>query len=561
MIMRGCVFMTTAALLVFVTSCASSAPRPPALSAPAIRSVDEQLRRDLTGIFTQATIDHATWSVVVRSLEHDDTLYSLNASRMQTPASTMKLVTSAVAAEKLGWDYRYTTKIYATGPLSGGDLDGDLVIVSNGDPTINTRHPERWGAFDAWAKELYAKGVRRIGGQLIGDDNAFAEPGWGVGWAWDDLSVGYGTAVGALQYNENEVELLVGPGLEPGARAIISTSPPGSGVILDHAVTTVAADLPSRIALERIPGSNILRVSGQVAVGASAISQDAAVPNPTLLYLNALREALARNGIFVGGNPLDIDDARVKPDYTKATLLLEDRSSTLATIIDMCLKWSRNEYAETMLRSLAPAGEATAEAGLDVLRETLSKWGIAPELYVARDGSGLSRNDYLSSDVLTRLLTAVWRDPRHTEAFRAALPAAGLSGTIANQLKDTPASGRVWAKTGSMSNVRSLAGYVMTLDNEPIVFSFMANGFHVPASQIDAAMNQALLRLVRYPRDLHEEWSGSEVNEAAEDHGHRHADSANDQRAGHANNKWLQAHALEDREVGVEPNGGHRRSQ
>ena len=122
----------------------------------------------------------------------------------------MKLVTSAVAAEKLGWDYRYTTKIFATGPLSGGDLDGDLVIVSNGDPTINTRHPERWGAFDAWAKELYAKGVRRIGGQLIGDDNAFAEPGWGVGWAWDDLSLGYGAAVGALQYNENEVELLVG---------------------------------------------------------------------------------------------------------------------------------------------------------------------------------------------------------------------------------------------------------------------------------------------------------------------------------------------------------------
>jgi D-alanyl-D-alanine carboxypeptidase/D-alanyl-D-alanine-endopeptidase (penicillin-binding protein 4) len=495
-----------AAFVILLTSCAQTTSRPPALPAvPAGRPVAEQLRRDLETIFTQPAIDHAQWSVVVRSLWHDDTLYSLNASRMQTPASTMKLVTSAVAAEKLGWDFRYTTKIYATGPLSGGDLDGDLVIVSNGDPTINTRHPERWGAFDAWAKELYAKGVRRVGGQLIGDDNAFAEPGWGVGWAWDDLSLGYGTAVGALQYNENEVELLIGPGLEPGARAIISTSPPGSGLILDHAVTTVAEGQPSRVAFERIPGSNMLRVSGQVAIGAAAISQDASVPNPTILYLNALREALARNGIFVGGNPLDIDDARVKPDYAKATVLLEDRSSTLETIVDVCLKWSRNEYAETMLRSLAPAGEATAEAGLDVLRETLSKWGIPGELYVARDGSGLSRNDYLSADVLMRLLTAVWRDPRHMEPFRKTLPEAGISGTLANQLKDTPASGRVWAKTGSMSNVRSLAGYVMTLDNEPLVFSFMANGFHVPASQIDAAMNQALLRLVRYPRDLHEE--------------------------------------------------------
>ncbi len=503
---RGCVFLTTTALFVFLTGCASSGSRPPALSAPANRSVAEQLRRDLGAIFSQSSIDHAFWAVSVRSLKHDDTLFSLNASRMQTPASTMKLVTSAVAAEKLGWDYRYTTRIYATGPLTDGDLDGDLVIVSNGDPTINPRHPERWGAFDAWAKQLYANGVRRVGGQLIGDDNAFAEPGWGVGWAWDDLSVGYGAAVGALQYNENEVELLIGPGLEPGARAIISVSPPGSGIILDHAVTTVAEGQPSRISLERVPGSNMLRVSGQMAVGAPAISQDAAVPNPTILYLNALREALARNGVFIGGNPLDIDDARVKPDYGKATLLLEDRSTTLASIIDVCLKWSRNEYAETMLRSLAPAtGEATAEAGLEVVRDTLSKWGVAPELYVARDGSGLSRNDYLSPDVLIAVLTAIWRDPRHVDAFRSALPVAGVSGTLANQLKDTPASGRVWAKTGSMSNVRSLSGYLMTLDDEPIVFTFMATGFHVPASQIDAAMNQALLRLVRYPRDLHEE--------------------------------------------------------
>ncbi len=504
---RGLVFLTTTALFVSLTSCASvGSSRPTLPAAPANRSVAEQLRHDLGAIFSESSIDHAVWSVSVRSLKHDDALFALNASRMQTPASTMKLVTSAVAAEKLGWDYRYTTRIYATGSLTDGDLDGDLVIVSNGDPTINARHPERWGAFDAWARQLYANGVRRVGGQLIGDDNAFAEPGWGVGWAWDDLSVGYGAAVGALQYNENELELLIGPGLEPGARAIISVSPAGSGIILDHAVTTVAEGQPSRISLERIPGSNMLRVSGQMAVGAPAVSRAAAVPNPTILYLNALREALARNGVFIGGNPLDIDDARLKPDYGSATLLLEDRSPALASIIDVCLKWSRNEYAETMLRSLAPVtGEATADDGLDVVRDTLSKWGIAPERYVARDGSGLSRNDYLSPDVLTAVLTAIWRDPRHVDAFRSALPVAGVSGTLANQLKDTPASGRVFAKTGSMSNVRSLSGYLMTLDDEPIAFTFMATGFHVPGAQIDAVMNQALLRLVRYPRDLHEE--------------------------------------------------------
>jgi serine-type D-Ala-D-Ala carboxypeptidase/endopeptidase (penicillin-binding protein 4) len=496
------------ALVIFVALSACAPKTAPPVTAPAAarRSPEDQLRRDLQSIFTDSAVDHAVWSVSVQSLKQGGTLYTLNPSRKLTPASNQKLITSAVAADRLGWDYRYTTKIYSTGTLTDGDLDGDLVIVSNGDPTINPRHPERWGAFDAWAKQLYAKGVRRVAGQLIGDDNAFAEPGYGFGWAWDDLALGYGAAVGALQYNENQVELSIGPGLEPGSRGIISVSPPGSGIILDHAVTTVAEGQPSRVSLERIPGSTMLRVSGQVAIGAPAINELAAVPNPTIQYLNALREALARNGVFVGGSSLDIDEARVKPDYSRATLLLEDQSPTLDAVIDVCLKWSRNEYAETMLRSLAPAGaEATAEAGLAVVNETLLNWGVKPELYVARDGSGLSRNDYIAPEALIRLLTSMWRNERHREKFQSTLPQSATSGTLENRMKDTPAAGRVWAKTGSMSNVRSLSGYLLTLDGEPLVFSIIANGYHVPSSRIDAAMDEALVRLVRFPRELHEE--------------------------------------------------------
>jgi serine-type D-Ala-D-Ala carboxypeptidase/endopeptidase (penicillin-binding protein 4) len=505
---RTLVLVTNVALAFLIAGCAAkAAPATPVGALTGSQSSVEQLRRDLRSIFTSADVDHAFWGIAVRSLKTDELLYSLNANRMQTPASNMKLITTAIAAERLGWDYRYWTKIYATGPLSsGGDLDGDLVIVSNGDPTINPRHPDRWGALDSFAKQLYAKGVRRVGGQLIGDDNAFAEPGWGFGWAWDDLTTGYGAAVGALQYNENQVELLIGPGLEPGERAIISVSPPGSGVILDHAVSTVAVGQTSKVSVERIPGSNMLRVSGQMAIGATAISELAAVPNPTLLYLNALREALARNGIFVGGGPLDIDDARVKPDYANSTLLLEDQSPAIGSVIDVCNKWSRNEYAETLLRSLAgvPA-EATAEAGLVVLNDTLAKWGIGRELYVARDGSGLSRNDYVAPDALMRLLAHVWKDARLLDPYRATLPQSAVSGTLENRMKGTAAAERVWAKTGSMSQVRTLSGYLMTLDNEPIVFSMMANGFHVPASRIDAIMDEALVRLVKFPRELHEE--------------------------------------------------------
>jgi D-alanyl-D-alanine carboxypeptidase/D-alanyl-D-alanine-endopeptidase (penicillin-binding protein 4) len=498
------------ALVVFFGGCGPKTNKPQtAPAAPASSSARDplaQLQRDLSSIFTSPSIDHALWSISVRSLKHDETLFNLNASRMQTPASNQKLITTAVAAERLGWDYRYTTRIYATGAITNGELDGDLVVSSNGDPTINPRHPERWGIFDAWAKQLYGQGIRRIGGRLIGDDNAFAEPGWGFGWAWDDLSLGYGTAVGGLQYNENEVELRIGPGLEPGAHAVISLSLPGSGIVLDHQVVTVAEGQPTRVTLERIPGSNVLTLKGQIALGTAPLSETASAPNPTVLYLNALRDALVRNGISVSSDPLDIDDARVKPDYKTATLLVEDRSPTIGSVIDVCLKWSRNEYAETLLRSLGPAtGEATAEAGLAVVDDTLRQWGIAPELYVARDGSGLSRNDYLAPDALIALLTHMWRDPKHMEPFRAALPQAAVSGSLANRMKNTVAAERVWAKTGSMSNVRSLSGYLMTLDSEPMAFSFMATSFQVPGSKIDAVMDEALVRLVKFPRELHEE--------------------------------------------------------
>jgi D-alanyl-D-alanine carboxypeptidase/D-alanyl-D-alanine-endopeptidase (penicillin-binding protein 4) len=175
-------------------------------------------------------------------------------------------------------------------------------------------------------------------------------------------------------------------------------------------------------------------------------------------------------------------------------------------VIDVCLKWSRNQYAETLLRSLAPAGgEATAEAGLTVVNETLLNWGIRPELHVARDGSGLSRNDYLAPDALIGLLTHLWRDDRLREKFQAALPQSATSGTLAEHMKNTPAAERVWAKSGSMSNVRSLSGYLMTLDGEPLVFSFMATSFSVPSSRIDATMDEALVRLVKFPRELDEE--------------------------------------------------------
>jgi D-alanyl-D-alanine carboxypeptidase/D-alanyl-D-alanine-endopeptidase (penicillin-binding protein 4) len=465
----------------------------------------EQLRRDLGAIFSSPAVDHGVWAATVHSLRYGETLYDLNSLRLQTPASVQKLLTTAAAAERLGWDFRYTTRIYSTGTLdTNGDLNGDLIVVSDGDPTINPRDPQRWAIFDEWGRQLAAKGIRQVKGYLIGDDNAFEEPGWAPGWAWDDLAFGYGAAAGALQYNENQVELLIGPGLAAGSRAIISVSPAGSGLLIDHQMTTAAAGEPTRINLLRLPNSQLLTVSGQIAAGSGPVTEYAAVDNPTHVYLNALREALHRQKVNFDRSPLDLDDVRMRPDMSKATLLVEDKSPPLSEIIDVALKWSRNIYAETLLLSMAPEGQPKSwPGGLTALEETLNDWGIFREYFLARDGSGLSRYDYVSTDALTWLLTYLWMDPKHAEPFRAALPVFGVSGTVENRLKGTPASGRVWAKTGSMSQVRSLSGYLITAEGEPLVFSFIVNGFRVPSREIDAAMDKALLRLVSFEHANH----------------------------------------------------------
>jgi D-alanyl-D-alanine carboxypeptidase/D-alanyl-D-alanine-endopeptidase (penicillin-binding protein 4) len=487
--------------LAFVLS--SCAARTVVSSTPAAPADPLQaLQADLRTLFTDAAVRHAHWGVKVVSLRDRAVIFSHNSEEFLIPASNQKLLTAAAAAERLGWDYRFTTRLVATGPAGPeGTLNGDLVIIGDGDPTINPRHPERWNTFERWAAELKAKGIRVISGHVIGDDNAFAEPGWGVGWAWDNLQDGYAAPIGALQYNESQIEVIVGPGLAPGAPAIVATSPTGSGIVIVNKVQTAAAAAPSGVSLARVPGTPFLHVRGQIATDAPPITVLGAVHNPTEFYLEALRDVFTRYGISVSGSMTDIDDL-LEPPKTEGNIeLIVDRSPPLLEIVDVLMKWSRNGYAETLLAAMSPAGTpASGTDGLEALRTTLAGFGLPPDSYLPRDGSGLSRYDYVSADALTTLLGAMASHPTHAERFRSTLPVAGISGLLANRMKGTPAEGRVVAKTGALFNIRSLAGYLTTLSGEPMAFSILVNNFRVSNREIDAMTDKALVRLVEFAR-------------------------------------------------------------
>jgi D-alanyl-D-alanine carboxypeptidase/D-alanyl-D-alanine-endopeptidase (penicillin-binding protein 4) len=477
-----------------------ASPSPPVPVAVVPAEPRKEALGPLFASLNQPTFARAQTALVVRSLTTGETLYRHNGPTWLVPASTMKMLTTGAAAERLGWGFRFETRLVAMGPIGNGMLRGDLLIVGGGDPSINPRHPDRVATFDQWARTLKAKGIVHIAGHIVGDDSAVEQPGWGIGWAWDDLVEGYGAAYAALQYYEGEVAVTIGPGATPGAPAVLYLSPANHGLLVDNRAITGAAGTTPRLALAREPGTRFLTVEGNAPLQAGPVSAITAVANPTLYFTNELRATLQRHGIVVDGAAADIDDLSDRPRAADGTLLFVDQSPPLAEIADVTLKWSRNEHAEAMLMALDATAPATARDAIPVLRRTLAELGVAPEGYTTRDGSGLSRNDYLSADALVATLAAAWERPHLRDTLIATLPEAGRSGSLADRLKGTAAEGRVHAKTGSMSNVRSLAGFVDTAAGESLAFAFLVNGFDVRPSEVDARVDEMLLALVALPR-------------------------------------------------------------
>ncbi|MGE0814549.1 MAG: D-alanyl-D-alanine carboxypeptidase/D-alanyl-D-alanine-endopeptidase [Vicinamibacterales bacterium] len=475
---------------------------PASASAPApVEGRESSLSRAIDEALASPAFARASVGLVVQSLATGRTLYRRNGQTWLVPASTMKVLTAVAAAERLGWGYRFETRLVAMGPTVDGVLDGDLLVVGTGDPTINRRHPSRVDALDAWAAALRDRGIRRIAGRVIGDDRLVEPLGWGIGWAWDDLVEDYGAAYGALQYNENVVGLTVGPGITPGAPPVLYLSPAEHGLLVDLRATTAPEGTPASFSALRQPGTRLLEIRGQVPLDGPPMSTTVAVPDPARFFAGQLRQALLRHGIEVSGAGIDVEDADDPPRASDGTTLLVDQSAPLSEIAAQMLAWSINLYAETLVVALDQTPPASAVDGLEVLRSTLEALGVPRATYLARDGSGLSRNDYLSADALVAALTAAWHSPRLRGPLVAALPFAGGPGTLQRRLAGTPAAGRVRAKTGSMSNVRSLAGYVDTLTGEPLVFAFLANGFDVRPTEIDAGVDALLQALVALPPD------------------------------------------------------------
>ena len=445
----------------------------------------------------------ADWGIAVVSLQTGRTVYAHNADRLFQPASTAKLYTAALILSTLAPDYRIPTRVLGKPVGRHGEVSGPLILYGMGDPTLGA-DPTTADWADQLARQLAARGVKRVRGDLIADDTYFSGPPIGSGWEAMDLQLSFAAPASALSVHENRLRVIVTPGAA-GDPARLRFEPAAAAPPTRLRLITGEPGTPDDLNLYRAPGGKALHVFGRIAADAPARSFPLAVADPAQAAALELQQALLRQGIRLDGQPRVLhwpeDDASSHAD---TMVLAEVLSPPLTEILRRGLKRSQNLYLQNLLLLAGVRAQVDAQQGavppgyfvnteawgIRALRALLKRIGIPPSASLIDEGSGLSRRDLTTPNALVRLLGFL--AVSHGDALRAMLPVAGVDGTLARRMRDTPAMANVHAKTGSMTYVHGLAGYVTSAAGEPLAFAILLNNYDPPggapgvAADIDA---------------------------------------------------------------------------
>ncbi len=471
----------------------------------------EELRGAIDLAIAKSDMPNSWWTILVRDAETGWPLYEKDTGRSFIPASNTKLYTAASALDVLGPDYRYETAIWTDGVVVDGLLVGNLIVRGSGDPVIGGRFNDGdlTETFRAWADSLKARGIHRIEGDIIGDDDVFDNVSLGYGWQWDDLSFWYAAEISGLSFNDNCVDFqLVAQQLNMPAELTWFPSMT-SYISAENASLTVEPGGSIQEGYFREQGSNEFRFSSRVPQGKTDL-ESLTVSNPTAYFVHVLRETLLSEGISVGGSPVDVDAMTLKPDYESLDRLFAHHSPPLRDIVSVLLKRSQNLYAEQVLRTIgaeSPLHDSNLEPGsaemaLARARQVYGAAGVDTLRLQLVDGSGLARQNLVTSTMTANLLSFMYHhsDSATRDAFIEALPIAGVDGSLSSRMKGTPAEGNARAKTGTLGNASALSGYVTTSAGTELIFSIMANHYTESSARPRALQDHILTILASHTR-------------------------------------------------------------
>jgi len=456
-----------------------------------------KLGRTIQRIVEEPPLGSGFWGIEVRRLRDGRVLYARNERKSLSPASTLKLVTTAAALDALGPEARLSTTLETSARLDRfGRILGDVFLVGRGDPNLSGRFFDGriTAPFEGLAASLADAGVRRIEGRLVGHEGLFAGDRRGEDWSWGDLVWWYGAEVSALSFNDNCVDVTVRPGARVGDSVVVEAEPASAYYTVVSSAVTGRPGVEDGLTLEPELGTNTIRLSGELPLDSRPRVLYVAVRDPARYAAAVFSEVLAARGIEVTGGAATSSDSLPPARRVLAT----HESPPLAELIREINKPSQNLHAEMLLRLLGAhtAGDGSVEAGLAAVDAFLTRIGVDAAGWALADGSGLSRSNLLTARGLVELLAAMDRHP-HATAFRDSLAIAGQDGTLEKRLVATPAAGRIQGKTGTLGHVSALAGYATTLKGERLAFAILANHHTVEGREVLSAVDSICQALVR----------------------------------------------------------------
>jgi serine-type D-Ala-D-Ala carboxypeptidase/endopeptidase (penicillin-binding protein 4) len=423
--------------------------------------VKDRLNAAMQKLLNDTNMKHATVSLTVADASTGEIIFTHNGEVGLAPASTQKTITAAAALELLGKDFTYKTNFYTDGKISGKVLNGNIIAVGSGDPTIGSwRYKEK--KEDALINELYGAlkkaGVERVTGSIIGIDKAWDSQTLPGGWTWDDMGNYYGSGSSALNWKENQYDLIFRPGAVIGDNAaIVRTEPKLYNVKLESEVTTAAAGTGDNSSIYLAPYSNAGIVRGTIPLG-TTFKISGSVPNPSFHFVNILHDALLQKGIKITQQPMINNKIEIKSQ----PVLYTYTSPGMDSIVYWFLQKSVNFYGEVMMRTMGyeKKGNGETDEGVQVVRNFFNQNGIEKSAFKIIDGSGLSPQNRVTTAGLVKVLqfakTRSWYD-----AYYAGFPTF-------NGMK---------LKSGSIGGSRAFAGYHTSKSGQSFICSMIINNY------------------------------------------------------------------------------------
>jgi D-alanyl-D-alanine carboxypeptidase/D-alanyl-D-alanine-endopeptidase (penicillin-binding protein 4) len=436
----------------------------------------------------------AVVSAAVSEVKQSRAILKIADGEPMMPASNQKAVVTAAALELLGRDYTFRTKVFATGPIGGGELRGHLVVVGSGDPNISGRlhNDDPCAIFKSWAAALKEMGVRRIRGDIVGDDSLFDRNFIHSSWPKNQLNLWYCAPSGALALNDGCLDINVTPGRGEGSPASFTVSPQTDYLKITNACTTVSSGKPG-VGAVRAEGSRESKLIGKCRAGTGTQKINLTVDNPGLYFVTVLKEELVRQGIAVDGSARLIAQGENLPH----DVLVAEHVSTLPMTAAIANKHSQNFYADMLLKLVGAqnGGKGGWETGAKAVGDFLVKIGVPKTEFNIVDGSGLSRDNRISAGAIVKVLERMFNS-KLCHAFWQSLSVAGIDGTLDDRFKSNPAArGRVAAKSGYIAGVCTLSGYAATPKGRYFAFSILVNDVEKVKNGV-SAVQQAQENLV-----------------------------------------------------------------